>query len=188
MMTIDILASQEGAQWIDHTENLLLNFDATMFPEEKHLIYTTSDIDGDITYQDEHEAYLFNSVQYFEGLKNRLVQYNIPVQESFYEVQRTAVALSAYATRLRAWELFAVPLRTLPDVCRDERIPWDARRMLRSSQEVQRFAEKTLGARRNLPSGIAASRSIDLTIVATLANYAYRNGLPTEWLRPFILT
>jgi len=187
MMTIDQLASQEGEHWLEHTENLILRFDAVMFPDEQHKIFTTSDIQGEITYQDEHETYLFNGTQYFEKLKKQLERANLPPEASYYEVQRTAVILSACAVRLRAWELFSVPLRTIPETLGDNRIPWEIRRTLNNRKEIRALMDMSRGSLQHLPSGVKALQNIDLAVVASLSRHMYSHGLPIEWLRPFIL-
>ncbi len=186
--TIDVLAVNEGSHWIHHTENLLLHLDALMFPSEQHAVYTHADITGHITYQSEHEAYFFNSAKYFEALKMTFLRENISPDMSFYEAQRRAVVLAAYAVRLRAWELYRVPMRSLSVAICDERIPWEVRRSLRQNEKVGTYDRLSRGRLRTMTSGRIAAENLDLVIVSSLANHAYRNGIPMDWLRPFILT
>ena len=185
---IDLLAIDEGAYWITETENLLLHLDSIMFPTEQHAVYSDAKISGHITYQGEHEAYFFNSTEYFEALKASFLKTNITPEISYYEAQRHAVVLSAYADRLRAWDLYRVPIRSLPKALCDDRIPWEVRRSLQRNEKVKEYSHLSRGRLRTLTSGRVAAESVDLIIIAMLANHTYRNGIPIELLRPFVLT
>lgn len=186
--SIDVLAVDEGARWITETENLLLRLDSIMFPTEQHAVYSDADITGHITYQGEHEAYFFNSTGYFNALKASFLKTNITPHMSYYEAQRHAVVLSAYAVRLRAWDLYRVPIRSLPGALCDDRIPWEVRRSLQRNEKVREYAYLSRGRLRTITSGRVAAESVDLIIISMLANHAYRNAIPIEWLRPFVLT
>ena len=188
MKTIETLAKTEGAHWIDHTEDMLLRFDEVMFPDKQHLLYSDTNITNHITYQDEHEAYLFNSKGYFDVLKVGLIKDEVRPEMAFYEVQRRAVILSAYAVRLRAWEIFRMPLRSLQELVRDERVPWAWRKLICQHPTLKGYDHKCRGALLRTSEGRCAAQNIDLSIVSTLANQAYRASYPTEWLRPFVLT
>lgn len=188
MTTIDVLATTERYRWIDHTEDMLLRYDSIMFPDEQHLLYSDAKITNHITYQDEREAYLFNSEGYFNVLKDGLAKEKVTPDMAFYEVERRAVILSAYAVRLRAWEIYDPPLRSLHELMRDDRVPWKWRKLIFEDSKLRALELRSRGALRKTRDGLNSAQSVDLSIVATLANQAYRSGQPTVWLRPFVLT
>lgn len=174
--------------WADYTENVILQYDAMMFPEEIHHIFSKADIRGHITYQDEHEMYLFNSDVYIRDIEQMMHKHGTPLNHEFDEVKRLAAILSVFAARLRAWELFHPPRRGLTETLRDDRIPWKARRILHKNPQLQERDRRAKGGLRSLSTGRLFSDDVDLIILSTLASYGHRNQMSPEWLRPFILT
>jgi hypothetical protein len=60
--------------------------------------------------------------------------------------------------------------------------------MLHKHPKLEADERRAKGGLRSLSTGRRFADDLDLSIVSTLASYGYRNNMPPEWLRPFILT
>jgi hypothetical protein len=185
-------AAREHEEWLGRTEELLLRYDALMFPGNTIKVVRFAgikDMRGAIRYynEEDHEAYFFNPVVHLESIENTLKQNETPSEKTLLEVDRMGAILSASAVRLRACKIYAPPLRSFTEVVHDDRIPWPVKVALNQNPTIKRYAKGAKGELNSLYDGIPFAVSFDLAVVGKLASHAFRNDLPIEWLRPFIL-